>query len=80
MRRFLITFIATGGIILPQSAHSDMFGGDVAVLMQILVQTIQELAQLKALLQSGNDTLGLLQDGLVRRLVETRRVSGGLIM
>jgi hypothetical protein len=39
-----------------------MFGGDVAVLMQILVQTIEELAQLKSILQNGSDTLGLLQD------------------
>jgi hypothetical protein len=43
-------------------ARGDVWGADVAVLAQILQQTILELAQLKSILQSGNDTLGLLQD------------------
>jgi hypothetical protein len=48
--------------LFPVGARADMFGGDIAVLAQILVQTIQELAQLKSILQSGQDTLNLLQD------------------
>ncbi len=42
--------------------RADMFGGDVAVLIQILSNAIQQLAQLKAILNTGEDTLGLLQD------------------
>ena len=64
MRRFFcITFLSLS-LLLPISfeARGDMFGGDVAVLMQILAQAIQQLAQLKSILQNGEDTLGLLQD------------------
>ena len=43
-------------------ARADLFGADVAVLTQILAQAIQQLVQLKAILQTGDDTLGLLQD------------------
>lgn len=43
-------------------ARADFFGGDVAVLTQILAQAIQQLAQLRAIFQNGSDTLGLLQD------------------
>lgn len=43
-------------------ARADIWGADVAVLTQILAQAIQQLAELKALLDNGKDTLGLLQD------------------
>lgn len=64
MKRFFINGLVVVGLILPVSfeARGDLFGGDVAVLMQILQQTIFQLAELKSILQSGNDTLGLLQD------------------
>lgn len=64
MRRFLCTTSVVFSLLLPISfkARGDMFGGDVAVLMQILAQAIQQLAQLKSILQNGEDTLGLLQD------------------
>lgn len=54
---FLVICIGSSNV-----ARADLFGGDVAVLTQILAQAIQQLAQLKAILQTGNDTLGLLQD------------------
>ncbi len=44
------------------SARADMFGGDVAVLTQILANALQQLAQLRQMLQTGKDTLGFLQD------------------
>lgn len=50
------------GLLLPLGARGDMFGADVGVLTQILAQTIQELIQLKSILQNGQDTLSLLQD------------------
>lgn len=54
---FLTVFIGSTNV-----ARADLFGGDVAVLVQILAQAIQQLAQLKAILDNGKDTLGLLQD------------------
>jgi hypothetical protein len=42
-------------------ARADFWGGDVVVLSQILIQTIEELMQLKAILSNGQDSLNLLQ-------------------
>ncbi len=62
MKRKLI--ILTVPIILLSSmpARADFFGGDVAVLAQILVQATQTVVQLKSIVGTGNDTLQLLQD------------------
>lgn len=49
-------------ILLPKSANADLFGGDVAVLIQILAQAMQQLAQLQQIFANGKDTLGLLND------------------
>src|ERR1017187_2379118 len=62
-RRFLAGFLSLALIFSPlQAAKADLFGGDVAVLVQILYQAIQQLIQLRAILNTGSDTLGLLQD------------------
>ncbi|MGE4133296.1 MAG: hypothetical protein AB7F86_16755 [Bdellovibrionales bacterium] len=45
-----------------QPARADMFGGDVAVLMQILANALEQLAQLRQMLQTGQDTLSLMED------------------
>ena len=42
-----------------QPVRADMWGADLPILLQILTQTIQQLAQLKAILGTGQDTLGL---------------------
>lgn len=64
MKKKLVVAIATLGLFLstPRVAKADLFGGDLALLSQILAQAIQQLAQLKEILQAGNDTLDLLQD------------------
>lgn len=64
MKRLISAILIAVCIVLPFSerAEADIWGADVAVLTQILAQTVLELAQLKQILQSGNDTLGLLQD------------------
>lgn len=49
-------------MMAPISARADLFGGDVVVLTQILVQSIQTVLQLKALLSNGQDTLNLMRD------------------
>ncbi len=43
-------------------ARADLFGGDVVVLSQILLNALEQLAQLRALLSAGEDTLSLLRD------------------
>ncbi len=48
--------------VQPTPSYADLFGGDVAVLVQILAKTIQELVELQKILKNGRDTLGLLQD------------------
>lgn len=47
---------------MPKPAKADLFGGDVAVLVQILANAVQQLAQLRQILSNGSDTLGLLRD------------------
>lgn len=61
--RICAAFVALG-LFFPYSweARADIYGGDVIILAQILSNALQQLAQLRAILQSGNDTLGLLQD------------------
>lgn len=49
-------------LTLAQPAKADLWGGDVVVLTQILVQSIQTVVQLKNLLENGQDTLSLLRD------------------
>ena len=56
--RCLAGFLALSMAITPP-AKADLFGGDVAVLTQILFQTIQQLMQLKQILSTGEDTLSL---------------------
>lgn len=49
-------------LAIPQTSKADLFGGDVVVLTQILLNAIQQLIQLKQLLQTGSDTLNLTKD------------------
>ena len=48
--------------VFPKTASADLFGADVAVLVQILAQTVAQLAQLKQILSTGSDTLGLMKE------------------
>lgn len=58
----LIQLILSASLFLSSPAKADLFGGDVVVLMQILTNAIQQLAQLKSLLDTGRDNLDLLKD------------------
>ena len=65
MKRFkklLIVGLLSISLIVPKPAKADLFGGDVAVLVQILANALQQLAQLQKILATGDDTLGLLRD------------------
>ena len=62
MRQLAAILIFCAFMIAPNPARADMFGGDVIVLGQILVQAIQTVIQLKQMLETGTDTLDLLRD------------------
>ncbi len=49
-------------LLFAQPARADLFGGDVAVLAQILANALQQLAQLKQILSTGQDNLDLIRD------------------
>lgn len=49
-------------LALPQPAKADIFGGDVAVLVQILAQAIKQLYELQRIVNTGQDTLTLMRD------------------
>ncbi len=61
-KRLLVSLIISITLIVPQPSRADLFGGDVAVLVQILANAVQQLAQLQQILGTGADTLGLLRD------------------
>lgn len=57
-----ITFLLCLVLVFPKSARADLFGGDVAVLTQILAQSIKQLYELQRIMKTGNDSLGLMRD------------------
>lgn len=62
LRKLFVVSLLCISIAVPKSAKADLFGGDVAVLAQILANAIQQLAQLKEILSTSGDTLNLLKD------------------
>lgn len=64
MRRNLMIMSVTLFLFVAAAptARADLFGGDVAVLVQILAQAVSQLAKLKELLSSANDSLDLARD------------------
>lgn len=78
MKKIISVFIVLSMLVLPSPAQCDMFGGDVVVLGNILVNAIQQLAQLKSILNTGQDNLELLKNinrGLNDSLAMMRTVS-----
>lgn len=59
MRKFVALCLV---FFLSFKSHADMFGGDVVVLTQILANAVQQLAQLKQIMDSGKDNLQLVRD------------------
>ena len=62
IKTLLVASIMSLVFAFPNTAKADLFGADVAVLIQILAQTIAQLAQLKQILSTGSDTLGLMKE------------------
>ena len=61
MKKLFCTVIAVMGFFCPK-AQADMFGGDNVILAQILQNAVTQLAQLRSILQTSNDTLGLVKE------------------
>jgi hypothetical protein len=57
-----ISAILVSVLLVPSFGRADLFGGDVVVLTQILANAIQQLAQLRSIMNNGQDTLGLMRD------------------
>lgn len=60
-RRLGICLFAAVLAVSP-GARADLFGGDVAILAQILANAVQQLVQLQQILSTGSDTLTLMRD------------------
>lgn len=55
-------FIPLIFILLGPTARADVFGGDIAVLAQILTENIKQLIELEKILSNGRDNLALLRN------------------
>jgi len=63
VRKSIIAFALVISLIIPgRAAKADIWGGDVVVLTQILMNAVQQLIQLRQILSTGEDNLALLQE------------------
>ena len=62
LKKKLATIMICFTLVIPRPAKADLFGGDVVVLTQILIQAIQQLYQLKQIFSTGQDSLSLWRD------------------
>lgn len=63
LKHFSIAIIISiSTVLIPFKSKADLFGGDVAVLIQILAQAIEQVIKLKAILENGRDSLNLMRD------------------
>jgi hypothetical protein len=62
VKRSVLGLVLSFSLMMPTPAKADLFGGDVVILAKILIQTIQQLHQLKMILDNGKDSLSLMRD------------------
>ncbi len=62
MKKKIVVIILCLSMAMPRPAKADLFGGDVAVLVQILAQTIKQLYELQRIVSTGQDSLSLWRD------------------
>jgi len=62
MRKYFLLFPFFVGLTYSPVARADLFGGDVAVLTQILVQNIKQLVELQRIVNDGRDNLDLVRE------------------
>lgn len=61
MKKIVLIFTCSF-LLYAAPVKADLFGGDVAVLLQILSNAVQQLAQLKSIMDNGKDNLNLIRD------------------
>ena len=61
-KKLVLTAVMSATLLFSMPSQADIFGGDVAVLIQILANALQQLAQLQQILGTGTDTLNLMKD------------------
>jgi hypothetical protein len=61
-KKLLYGFLIVISVAYTKPAYADMFGGDVVVLTQILANAIKQLIEMQKIVESGQDTLGLMRD------------------
>jgi len=62
LKSLVVALMITLSIATPRPARADFWGGDIPLLIQIVANTLQQLAQLRAILGNGVDTLSYIQD------------------
>lgn len=62
LKRGVLVLLISISLSVPRPARADMFGGDIAVLVQILAQAIQQLYQLKQIVSKGAETIQLMKE------------------
>ena len=62
MKKKIVAIILCFTLAMPKPAKADLWGGDVAVLIQILAQTIKQLYELQRIVSTGQDSLSLWRD------------------
>lgn len=62
-KKWKVGFLAFLSVLTyPNAAQCDLFGGDVVVLSQLLINAVQQLSQLRSIVGAGQDSLGLLRN------------------
>ncbi|MEQ1875307.1 MAG: hypothetical protein ABL958_01585 [Bdellovibrionia bacterium] len=62
MKKWSVNICLVCLISFPSPARSSMFGEETAVLIEILANAVKQLHELQAIVNAGQDTLGLLRD------------------
>ena len=62
LKRFVVCAGVAFLLLFPRPVNADLFGGDIPLLIQIVVNTLQELAQLRAIVGSSQDSLSLMRE------------------
>jgi len=62
MKKKAIIFLLCFLLLFPRTSSADLFGGDVVVLTQLLVQSLSRYQQLKTILKTGSKNLELLEE------------------
>lgn len=62
LKKTVIAGLIAISLLIPRPVKADLWGGDLVFLAQILANAIQQLVQLKQILSTGQDTIGLMRD------------------